>query len=149
MHAQPKCVDDYVALEKIYSVALAYTISTTFRVQSIMTEESKPQSNEEESTKLMIDRPSDFRFHAAYLAYSETWDKTMSQETKKELNEIMSLLSKEEISYSSFYKRLDEHRRQSSTHYDFPRQRIETQRKRDWRKRQNKDLRNARYRGKR
>ena len=49
-----------------------------------MTEESKPQSNEEEEiTKLMIDRQSDFRFHAAYLAYSETWDKIISQETKR------------------------------------------------------------------
>jgi len=114
-----------------------------------MTEEPKPQSNEEEVTKLMIDRPSDFRFHAAYLAYSETWDKTTSQETKTELNEIMSSLSKEEISYSSFYKRLDQFRRQGSKHYPYPRKRIETQRKRDWRKRQTKDMRNARYRGRR
>ena len=114
-----------------------------------MTEESKPQSNDEEVTKLLVDRPSDFRFHAAYLAYSETWDKIISQETKTELNEIMSSLYKEEISYSSFYTRLDEYRRQGSKHYAFPRQRIETQRKRDWRKRQNKDMRNARYRGKR
>ena len=53
-----------------------------------MIEEPKPQSNEEEVTKLMIDKPSDFRFHAAYLAYSETWDKTNSLETKMELNEI-------------------------------------------------------------
>jgi hypothetical protein len=37
-----------------------------------MTEEPKTQSNEEEITKLTIDRPLDFRFHAAYLAYSET-----------------------------------------------------------------------------
>jgi len=115
-----------------------------------MTEESKPQSNEdEEVTKLMIDRPSDFRFHAAYLAYSETWDKITLQETKTELNDIMSLLSKEEISYSSFYKRLDEYRRGGSKHFAYPRKRIETQRKRDWRKRQNKDMRNSRYRGRR
>ena len=115
-----------------------------------MTEESKPPSNEEEEiTKLMIDRPSDFRFHAAYLAYSETWDKTTSQETKTELNELMSSLSKEEITYSSFYKRLDQFRRQGSKHYAYPRKRIETQRKRDWRKRQTKDMRNARYKGKR
>lgn len=114
-----------------------------------MTEESKPQSNEEEVTKLLVDRPSDFRFHAAYLAYSETWDKIISQETKTELNEIMSSLSKEEISYSSFYTRLDEYRRQGSKHYAFPRQRIESQRKRDWRKRQTKDMRNSRHRGRR
>ncbi len=111
-----------------------------------MTEDPKPQSNDEEATKLMIDRPSDFRFHAAYLAYSETWDKTISQETKTELNEIMSSLSKEEISYSSFYKELDQFRRPDSKHYAYRRKRIETQRKREWRRRRARDARNARYR---
>ncbi len=114
-----------------------------------MTEEAKPQSSEEEVTKLMIDRPSDFRFHVAYLAYSETWDKSTSEETKTELNDIMSLLSNQEISYSSFYKRLDQYRRRDSKHYAFPRKRIETQRKRDWRKRQTRDTRDARHKGRR
>jgi len=115
-----------------------------------MTEESKSQSNEEEEVaKLMIDRPSDFRFHAAYLAYSETWDKTTSQETKTELNEIISSLSKEEIGYPSFYERLDKFRRHDSQRYAYPRERIETQRKKDWRDRQNRDMRNARHRGRR
>ena len=114
-----------------------------------MTEEAKPQSNEEEVAKLMIDRPSDFRFHVAYLAYSETWDKIASQETKTELNEIISSLSKEEMSYSSFYERLDQYRARGSKHYAYHRKRIETQRKRDWRKRQTRDQRNARHKGKR
>ncbi|MDH5531898.1 MAG: hypothetical protein OEX99_00290 [Candidatus Bathyarchaeota archaeon] len=109
-----------------------------------MTEEPKPQSNEEEVTKLMIDRPSDFRFHAAYLAYSETWDKTASQEVKPKLNEVMLSLSQKEISYSIFYERLSQYRKYSSKYYT--RQRIETQRKRDWRKRRAKDTRNARHR---
>jgi len=111
-----------------------------------MTEEPKPQSNEEEVTKLMIDKPSDFKFHAGYLAYSEVWDKTTSQETKMELNEIILSLFKEEISYLDFYKRLDQFRRPGSKHYAYPRKRIETQRKRDWRKKQTKKMRNARYR---
>ncbi len=114
-----------------------------------MTEEAKPQSSEEEVTKLMIDRSSDFRFHAAYLAYSETWDKSTSKETKTELNEIISSLSKEEISYSSFYERLDQYGTRGSQHYAYPRKRIETQRKRDWRKKQTKEQRNARHRGRR
>jgi len=111
-----------------------------------MTEDPKPQSNDEEATKLMIDRPSDFRFHAAYLAYSETWDKTASQEVKTKLNEIMSSLSKEETSFSSFYKGLDQFRRQGAKHYAYPRKRIETQRKREWRRRRARDARNARHR---
>jgi hypothetical protein len=110
-----------------------------------MTEESKTQSNEE-VTKLVIDSPSDFRFHAAYLAYCETWDKTTSEEAKMELNEITSSLSEGEISYSNFYERLDQFRRPGSKHYAYSRKRIETQRKRDWRKKQTKKMRNERYR---
>jgi hypothetical protein len=108
------------------------------------TEEPKPQSNDEEVTKLMIDRPSDFRFHAAYMAYSEIWDKSVSQEVKTKLNEIMLFLSNKEISYSSFYKRLGQYRQRSSKYY--ARKRIETQRKREWRRRRARDMRNARYR---
>jgi len=105
------------------------------------TEEPKPQSNEEEVTKLMIDRSSDFRFHAAYLAYSRMWDKTASQKVKTELNEIISSLSIKEISYSSFYKRLGNIGSIVSKYY--ARKRIETRRKRRAR-----DVRNARYRKK-
>jgi len=110
-----------------------------------MTEESKTQSNEE-VIKLMIDRPSDFRFHAAYLAYCETWDKTTSEEEKMKLNEITLSLSEGKISYSNFYERLDQFRRPGSKHYAYSRERIETQRKRDWRKKQTKKMRNARHR---
>ena len=110
-----------------------------------MTEETKPQT--EEATKLLIDNPSDFKFHAAYLAYSKTWDKISSPDTRTELNSILTSLSKEEMSYSSFYKTLDESRRRGSRHYEFSRQRIETQRKRDWRKKRNKQERNSRYKG--
>ncbi len=110
------------------------------------TEESKPQSNEE-VTRLVIDRPSDFRFHAAYIAYSETWDKTDSPEVKIKLNDIISSLSKDKISYSKFYRDLSQYRDEGSKYY--ARRRVETQRKRDWRKRRAKDLRNARHRKKR
>lgn len=110
-----------------------------------MTKEQKLESNEEEATKLMIDRPSDFKFHVAYMAYSKTWDNTTSNEEKMELNEITSALSNGEISYTDFYKRLDQIRRPGSRHYAYSRERIETQRKRAWRKRQTKDMRNARH----
>jgi hypothetical protein len=47
-----------------------------------MTEES---SNNESTSpeKLLIDNPSDFQFHAAYLTYSDTYDKTANPENKK------------------------------------------------------------------
>ncbi|HDQ06712.1 MAG TPA: hypothetical protein ENN36_08350 [Candidatus Bathyarchaeota archaeon] len=110
-----------------------------------MTVERKTST--EEATKLLIDDPSDFKFHAAYMAYSETWDKISSPETRTELNELLTSLSKEEISYSSFYKTLDEYRTHSSKHYEFSRERIETQRKRDWRQQRNRQERNSRHKG--
>ena len=121
-----------------------------------MTEETKPQIEEtqqpdepqtEEVNKLLIDNPSDFKFHAAYLAYSETWDKINSTTTKNELNSILTSLSKDEMEYSNFYRMLDDYRREGSRHFEFSRERIETQRKRDWRQKQNKSQRNERHRG--
>lgn len=120
-----------------------------------MNEETKPKTEEtktkdiqtEEATKLLIDKPSDFKFHAAYLAYSETWDKISSSTTKNELNDILQSLSKEEMSYSDFYRTLDDYRRQGSRHYEFSRDRIETQRKRDWRQKQTRSQRNQRHKG--
>jgi hypothetical protein len=120
-----------------------------------MIEETKPKTEEpqteetqtEEATKLLIDNPSDFKFHAAYIAYSETWDKITASNTRTELNGILTSLSKDEMSYSSFYRTLDDYRRHGSRHFEFSRDKIETQRKRDWRQKQNKQERNSRYRG--
>ena len=110
-----------------------------------MTEETKAETDEtqtektqtEEPTKLLIDKPSDFKFHAAYIAYSKTWDKIASPNIRTELNGILTSLSKDEMSYSSFYKTLDDYRRHGSRHFEYSRDRIETQRKRDWRQKQN------------
>jgi hypothetical protein len=115
-----------------------------------MTEETNSQNEDpptKEVTKLLIDNPSDFKFHAAYLAYSETWDNIDSSNIRNELNDIIEALSDGEMGYSSFYKSLDEYRRRGSKHYEFSRQRIETQRKRDWRMKRNKQQRNSRHKG--
>ena len=112
-----------------------------------MSEETTPPT--EEVKKLMVDKPSDFKFHAAYLAYSKTWDKLTEPGTRAELNDILTSLSKEEMSYSSFYRTLDDYRRRGSKHYEFSRDRIETQRKRDWRKKQTRSQRNQRHKGRR
>ncbi|MDG6223698.1 MAG: hypothetical protein IAX21_09300 [Candidatus Bathyarchaeota archaeon] len=121
-----------------------------------MNEETKIQNEEtqqlnepqtEQANKLSIDKPSDFKFHAAYLAYSKTWDKVESSNTKEEINSILVALSKDEMEYEDFYKMLDEFRRQGSKHYEFSRQKIETQRKRDWRQKQNRSQRNQRHKG--
>jgi len=119
-----------------------------------MTNEPKTQNEEtqqpnepqtEQVDKLSIDKPSDFKFHAAYLAYSKTWDKVKSSNTKEEINAILVDLSKDKLEYGKFYKMLDEFRRQGSKHYEFSRQKIDTQRKRDWRQKQNRSQRNQRH----
>jgi hypothetical protein len=108
---------------------------------------AEPQTEEVTVTKLSIDKPSDFKFHAAYMAYSETWDKIDAPDVRNELNNIITALSKDEMEYSDFYKALDEYRRHGSRHYEFSRERIETQRKRDWRQKSNRQERNARHKG--
>jgi len=48
------------------------------------------ESDNKESTspeKLLIDNPSNFHFHAAYLTYSDIYDKTTNPETRKQLNQ--------------------------------------------------------------
>ena len=122
-----------------------------------MTDETETQIDETqqpeetpEAPKLLIDNPTDFKFHAAYMAYSDAWDKIESATTRNELNGILTALSKDEMSYQNFYSALDDYRRGGSKHdrrrYEFSRDRIETQRKRDWRHKQNKQERNSRYR---
>ena len=106
----------------------------------------EPDKNEIVVPKLLIDRPSDFRFHAAYLAYSEAWDKAAAQEVKSKLNEIMESLSKNEIDYHGFYGKINQYRTTSSLELARSRTYIETQRKKDWRIKEAKSTRNARHR---
>ena len=98
--------------------------------------------------KLLIDRPSDFKFHAAYEIYSRAWDKTSSKEVKMKLNEIITSLSKGEIDYQSFYGKINRYRMtfNSERYRGGARARIQTLRKRDWRRIKAKNERNARHR---
>ncbi len=105
-------------------------------------------ANNETVPKLSIDNPSDFRFHAAYLIYSQAWDKSSSPEVKTKLNEIITALSRNEIDYESFYEQIRQYRAEfNPEHYSGGRRPfIETQRKKDWRRMQERDARNARHR---
>jgi len=108
------------------------------------------ESNSTNATvpKLSIDNPSDFRFHAAYLTYSQAWDKASSPEVKTKLNEIISALSKSKIDYETFYQQISQYRAEfNPEHYSGGgRLFIETQKKKDWRRMQERDARNARHR---
>ena len=105
----------------------------------------EPNKEDIVAPKLLIDKPSDFKFHAAYLAYSEAWDKTTSQEIKGKLNEIMESLSKNEIDYRDFYEKINQYRMGFSPESTRSRAFIETQRKREWRRKRAKSERNARH----
>jgi hypothetical protein len=96
-----------------------------------MTEE---QSNNESIPieKLLIDEPLNFQFHAAYLVYSETFDKTMDAQAKTDLNMQINDLKENKISTEEFYQNISRHRKLSGS----PRQErfsMQTQRKKDWR----------------
>jgi len=117
-----------------------------------MTQEPNTEDKPETSTpvsKLLIDRPSDFRFHAAYLTYSSSWDKTASQEVRKKLNEILETLSKNEMDYDEFYQEINRYRAEFNPEHFIGDRRsktyIETQRKSEWRKREERDRRNKRH----
>jgi len=71
------------------------------------------ESEKNESTspeKLLIDNPSDFKFHAAYLTYSNTYDKTTNSEAKKQLNQNIRALQQKQIDHSTFYKNISQYR---------------------------------------
>jgi hypothetical protein len=113
----------------------------------------EPKVNQESNVdsvavpKLLIDNSSDFKFHAAYLTYSQAWDKASSSEVKTKLNEIITALSKNEIDYESFYREINQYRAAfNPEHYSGGgRTYIETQRKKDWRRTQARNERNARH----
>jgi len=100
-----------------------------------MAQEPERQANEPVAvTKLMIDRPSDFQFHAAYLTYSNTYGKTTNPETKKQLNHNIRALQQNQIDYPTFYKNIGQYRTEEGSQHNYGRALIKTQRKRDWRR---------------
>jgi hypothetical protein len=110
-----------------------------------MTEE--PNSNESASPeKLLIDNLSDFRFHAAYLTYSDVYDKTANPENKKQLNQNIMALQQNQIDYPTFYRNIDQYRMGEGSQYGHGRAFIKTQKKREWRRKAQKQERNKRHR---
>ena len=94
--------------------------------------------------KLSIDNPSDFQFHAAYLAYSEAFDKTKDFETQMQLNQSIEALKQNQVDYQTFYANISKFRGSGSQNrYD--RTLIKTQRKRDWRRSSQRQQRNKRH----
>ena len=111
-----------------------------------MTEEpSEPKKEEQpKPEKLLLDDPSNFQLHAAYLVYSDLFDAATDPEVKKELNSNIEALKQNQITAETFYRNIAHHRKMSLP----PRQErfsLQTQRKKDWRAKEQKQERIRRH----
>jgi hypothetical protein len=95
------------------------------------------------ATKLSIDNPTDFKFHAAYTAYAKAWEDNTSDQDRGKLNALIQALSENEANYGAFYGELSQFRGPSSGYKS--KGRIRGQRKRDWRRKEAKKTRLARH----
>jgi len=107
--------------------------------------EESDNSESTSSEKLLIDNPSDFRFHAAYLTYADTYDRTTSPETKKQLNQNIMALQQNQIDYPTFYKNINQYREGDGSQHRYGASFIRTQKKREWRRKMQKRERNKRH----
>ena len=114
-----------------------------------MTQQPNEENNNTQSNptpqieKLLIDDPLHFQFHAAYLVYSDTFDAAADVQAKKELNQNLEDLKANEIDYETFYLNISRFRK-----LDVPRQErfsMQTQRKKDWRKKTQRQERIKRH----
>ena len=109
-----------------------------------MTEQPNEQTTQPKIEKLLIDDLSNFPFHAAYLVYEEAFDKATDPNAKMELNRNLSELRENKIDNATFYMNISRYRK-----VDVPRQErfsMQTQRKRDWRKKEQRQDRIKRHR---
>jgi hypothetical protein len=108
-----------------------------------MTEQPNEQNNQPQVQKLLIDNPVNFQFHAAYLVYEEAFDKANDLEAKEELNKLIEQLQENKIDPETFYMNVSRYRK-----LDVPRQErfsMQTQRKKDWRRKEQRQDRIKRH----
>ena len=110
-----------------------------------MTEEPKePTSNESQTEKLLIDDPSNFQFHAAYVVYDEAFDHA-GEEAKKELNHNLEDLKSNKIDLETFYVNISRFRKVEQMPRQGGKFTVTTQRKKDWRKKTQRQERIKRH----
>jgi hypothetical protein len=98
-----------------------------------MTEQpNEPNTNQPQTEKLLIDNPSNFQFHAAYLVYFETFDHA-GEEGQKDLNQNLEDLRSNKIDYETFYMNISRYRHIEQMPRQGGRLTVATQRKKDWR----------------
>ncbi len=100
-----------------------------------MSEQPNEQENQAspQIEKLLIDNPSNFQFHAAYLVYSDSFDKTSEDSARKELNQNLEDLQSNKIDYQTFYMNISHYRKLDQMPRQGGKFTVATQRKKDWR----------------
>lgn len=88
---------------------------------------------EEPVSKVAFEEMNDFKFAAAYEAYSKAFDDVEGAEQRRQLNDLVSQLSRDEISYGRFYSEINQFREDEGGR-QFRRARIYGQRKRAYRR---------------
>ncbi len=107
--------------------------------------EQPPNNQEPTPEKLQIDDPVNFQFHAAYVVYSDLFDNASTVEAKKELNLNIEDLKKGSIDPETFYRNIARFRGDVMTERRHDRFTVQTQRKRDWRMKSQKQERIRRH----
>ena len=94
--------------------------------------------------RLLIDDPSNFQYHAAYLVYSDLFDSVKSAEAKAELNRTIDDLKQSKIDPETFYRNVARYRG-GLPERRHDRLTVQTQRKKDWRMKSQKQDRIRRH----
>jgi len=109
------------------------------------TKQEQPEKKEQpKPEKLQIDDPSNFPFHAAYMVYSDIFDHATSDDVKREINGYIEALKQNQIDLETYYRNVAHYRKLDSN----PRQErfsLQTQRKKDWRIKEQKQERIRRH----
>jgi hypothetical protein len=113
-----------------------------------MTEEPNKQedSKQEQPTpeKLQIDDSTNFPFHAAYLVYSDIFDHSTSDDVKREVNRYIEALKQNQIDLETYYRNIAHYRKMDTSPHQ-ERFSLQTQRKKDWRIREQREERIRRH----
>ena len=100
---------------------------------------------EEIVSKVTFEQIADFKFLAAYEAYSKAWDNHQGNEERHRLNGLISQLFNKEISYPHFYRETNQYTRDPDRDRGSNRTRIQGQRKRDYRRKEQRRSRQKRH----
>jgi hypothetical protein len=100
---------------------------------------------EEEAVEKIDFQNRDFKFIVAYKAYLKRFEESHESEDRQRLNELITKLDLEEITYPNYYKRIDENNEESGKRYQFHRTKIKSTRKFAYRRSQQEKNRIKRH----